>query len=172
MTDGDVAAAARAVLELCKVKRLRLATAESCTGGLVAAALSDIPGSSLVLDRAFVTYSNEAKQEMLGVAAATIERYGAVSLECAREMAEGALSRAPVDLAVAVTGIAGPGGAVPGKPVGLVFFCGVSRSGGHIARRREFGDVGRARVRQASVLQALALLEELAGTETAHRVQD
>ncbi|MBX6328620.1 MAG: CinA family protein [Pseudolabrys sp.] len=172
MTDRDVIAAAEAVLELCKARRLKLATAESCTGGLVAAALSEIPGSSLVLDRGFVTYSNEAKQQMLGVAAATIARYGAVSHECALEMAEGALARAPVDLAVAVTGIAGPGGAVPGKPVGLVFFCGLARSGRRIACERRFGDAGRAHVRRASVLQALALLEDLAATETADRPQD
>ncbi|MGB6862453.1 MAG: CinA family protein, partial [Pseudolabrys sp.] len=122
MPDDDLRDAANTLLELCKARKLTLATAESCTGGLVAATLSEIPGSSLVLDRGFVTYSNEAKQQMLGVAPVTIDVYGAVSTECAEEMAKGALAHAPVDLAVSITGIAGPTGAVPGKPIGLVYF--------------------------------------------------
>jgi nicotinamide-nucleotide amidase len=165
MPDKGLLVAAEALLELCKSKKLTLATAESCTGGLVAAALSEIPGSSLVLDRGFVTYSNEAKQQMLGVTPATIDVYGAVSTECAEEMAKGALAHASVDLAISITGIAGPTGAVPGKPVGLVYFCAASRSGSIIVRERKYGDIGRANVRRESVLQALAMLQELAEKE-------
>ena len=165
MLDDEMRKAAVALLDLCKKKKLTLATAESCTGGLTAAALSDIPGSSLVLDRGFVTYSNEAKQQMLGVTPATIDVYGAVSTECADEMAKGALAHAQVDLAVSITGIAGPTGAAPGKPIGLVYFCAASRSGRVIAHDRKFGDIGRAQVRRASVMQALAMLQELADKE-------
>ena len=165
MPDKGLLVAAEALLELCKSKKLTLATAESCTGGLVAAALSEIPGSSLVLDRGFVTYSNEAKRQMLGVSPATIDVYGAVSTECAEEMAKGALAHASVDLAISITGIAGPTGAVPGKPVGLVYFCAASRSGSIIVRERKYGDIGRANVRRESVLQALAMLQELAEKE-------
>ena len=165
MPDKGLLVAAEALLDLCKSKKLTLATAESCTGGLVAAALSEIPGSSLVLDRGFVTYSNEAKQQMLGVTPATINVYGAVSAECAQEMAKGALAHASVDLAISITGIAGPTGAVPGKPVGLVYFCAASRSGSVIAHDRKYGDIGRTNVRRESVLQALAMLQELAEKE-------
>jgi len=165
MFDEEITAAVVALLDVCKAKKLTLATAESCTGGLVAAALSEISGSSLVLDRGFVTYSNEAKQQMLGVAPATIDVYGAVSSECAEEMAKGALAHAQVDLAVSITGIAGPTGAVPGKPIGLVYFCAASRSGRVIAHDRKYGDIGRTQVRRASLLQALAMLHELAARE-------
>lgn len=165
MPDHATIAAAKALLEICTKKKLTLATAESCTGGLVAAALSEIPGSSLVLDRGFVTYSNAAKQQMLGVTPATIDVYGAVSTECAEEMAKGALAHASVDLAVSITGIAGPTGAVPGKPIGLVYFCATSRSGRMIAHDRKYGDIGRVKVRNESVLQALAMLRELAEKE-------
>jgi len=165
MTDSEVLDAATALLELCKRKKLTLATAESCTGGLVAGAISEISGSSLVLDRGFVTYSNLAKQQMLGVTPATIDVYGAVSKECADEMAKGALAHASVDLAVSITGIAGPTGAVSGKPIGLVFFCAASRNGRVIAHERRYGDIGRGKVRRASVLEALAMLHELAEKE-------
>jgi len=168
MADDTLRDAAEALLDLCKAKKLTLATAESCTGGLVAATLSEIPGSSLVLDRGFVTYSNEAKQQMLGVAPATIDVYGAVSAECAAEMAKGALAHASVDLAVSITGIAGPTGAVPGKPIGLVYFCATSCSGRVIAHDRKYGDIGRANVRRESVIQALAMLQELAEKEEPH----
>src|SRR4029079_14699315 len=127
MFDDDVIGAVKTFLEIAKDKKLTAATAESCTGGLVAAAISEIPGSSLVLDRGFVTYSNEAKQQMLGVTQATIDFYGAVSKECAEEMAKGALAHAQVDLAVSITGIAGPTGAVAGKHIGLVYVCAASR---------------------------------------------
>jgi nicotinamide-nucleotide amidase len=165
MIDDDMRKAAIALLDLCKEKELTVATAESCTGGLVAAALSEISGSSAVLDRGFVTYSNEAKQQMLGVTPATIDVYGAVSTECADEMAKGALAHAQVDLAVSITGIAGPTGATPGKPIGLVYFCAASRSGRVIAHDRKFGDIGRSNVRRESVMQALAMLQELAEKE-------
>ena len=165
MADKELLVAAQTVLNLCKSKKLTLATAESCTGGLVAAALSGIPGSSLVLDRGFVTYSNEAKQQLLGVTPATIDVYGAVSTACAEEMAKGALAHASVDLAISITGIAGPTGAVRGKPIGLVYFCAASRIGRVIAHYRKYGDVGRANVRRECVLQALAMLQELAEKE-------
>jgi nicotinamide-nucleotide amidase len=165
MFDDEITSAVNTLLERCKAKKLTLATAESCTGGLVAAAISEISGSSAVLDRGFVTYSNEAKQQMLGVTPATIDVYGAVSTECAEEMAKGALAHAQVDLAVSITGIAGPTGAVPGKPIGLVYFCAASRSGRVVAHDRKFGDIGRSKVRRVSVLQALAMLQELADKE-------
>lgn len=165
MFDDAIRHAAEKLLDACKKKKLTLATAESCTGGLVAAALSEIAGSSWVLDRGFVTYSNVSKQQMLGVTPATIDVYGAVSTECAEEMAKGALAHASVDLAVSITGIAGPTGAVPGKPIGLVYFCAASRSGRVIAHDRKYGDIGRGKVRRESVLQALAMLQELAEKE-------
>src|SRR5262249_4659496 len=129
MADGELIEQARSLLELCRAKKLKIATAVSCTGGLVAATLTAIAGSSHVFERGFVTYSNEAKQAMLGVPAQTLAGHGAVSGETAVEMAKGALAHAPAELAVAVTGIAGPGGAVAGKPVGLVHFGGASRGG-------------------------------------------
>jgi len=165
MFDDEITSAVNRLLDRCKAKKLSVATAESCTGGLVAAAISEISGSSAVLDRGFVTYSNEAKQQMLGVTPATIDVYGAVSTECAAEMARGALAHAQVDLAVSITGIAGPTGATPGKPIGLVYFCAASRSGRNIAHDRKYGDIGRSQVRRASVLQALAMLQELAEKE-------
>jgi len=165
MFDDEITSAVNRLLDRCKAKKLSVATAESCTGGLVAAAISEISGSSAVLDRGFVTYSNEAKQQMLGVTPATIDFYGAVSKECAEEMAKGALAHAQVDLAVSITGIAGPTGAVAGKPIGLVYFCAASRSGRIIAHDRKFGAIGRDKVRRASVLQALAMLRELAEKE-------
>jgi nicotinamide-nucleotide amidase len=153
---------ATALLELCRSKRLRIATAESCTGGLIAAALTEIPGSSDVVDRGFVTYSNEAKQAMLGVSDATLRQFGAVSRETAEAMATGAIAHSVAELAVSVTGIAGPGGGSRDKPVGLVHFAAASRSGRLIHRERRFGDIGRSQVRQASVVEALAMLRELA----------
>ncbi len=131
----DVRAAASAVLEAARARGLKVATAESCTGGLVAGALTEIAGSSDVFDRGFVTYSNEAKQQMLGVPAATLQEHGAVSRQTAEAMARGALGRANADLVVAITGIAGPGGGGPGKPVGLVHFAAASRSGALTLRK-------------------------------------
>jgi nicotinamide-nucleotide amidase len=153
--------AARELLALLESRRLTLATAESCTGGLIAAALTAIPGSSAVVTRGFVTYSNEAKRDMLGVPWGVLEGYGAVSESVARRMAEGALAASGAALAVSCTGIAGPGGATPGKPVGLVFI-GAARRGGatQVLRRVYPGD--RTAVRAATVAEALALARALA----------
>lgn len=159
---GSTSALARALLDLCRMRKLTIATAKSCTGGLVAGALTDIPGSSDVIDRGFVTYSNEAKRAMLGVKATTLATFGAVSKETATAMAVGALERADVDLAVSITGIAGPGGATPGKPVGLVHFAVASRDGRILHRECRFGAIGRSSVRQRSVIEALRMLTELA----------
>jgi len=149
---------AKAVLAACRAAGCMLATAESCTGGLVAATLVDIPGSSAVLERGFVTYSNTAKTEMLGVPAAMIAEHGAVSETVARAMADGALARSRADVTVAVTGIAGPGGGTAEKPEGLVHFA-CARSGRATAHARiEFGALGRTVVRQRSVEQALGMV--------------
>ena len=138
-----------------------VATAESCTGGLVAGALTDIAGSSAVVDRGFVTYTNEAKHQMLGVPSKTLETFGAVSRETAEAMARGALGHANADLVVAVTGIAGPGGGSHDKPVGLVHFAAASRAGKLNHREQRFGDIGRAKVREKSVFEALTMMREL-----------
>ena len=165
MADLETQAAATALLELCKARKLMVATAESCTGGLVIGALTDIAGSSAVVDRGFVTYTDEAKEQMLGVPAERLKAHGAVSRETAEAMARGVLARAPVDLAVSITGIAGPGGGSPDKPVGLVHFAAASRRGRLIHRERRYGDIGRAEVRRRSVLEALSMLSELASGE-------
>ena len=154
--------AAERVLSLFRARGFTVATAESCTGGLVAAALTEIAGSSDVFERGFVTYSNAAKQAMLGVPATILDRYGAVSRETAEAMAAGALAHSPAHFAVAITGIAGPTGGSKDKPVGLVHFAAAARGGRLIARERRFGDIGRRQVRLASVAEALALLEALA----------
>ncbi|MBV9555986.1 MAG: CinA family protein [Pseudolabrys sp.] len=159
---GSVSALARSLLDLCRMRKFTLATAESCTGGLVAGALTDVPGSSDVVDRGFVTYSNDAKRTMLGVSTTTLATFGAVSKETATQMAIGALERAGVDLAVSITGIAGPGGATPGKPVGLVHFAAAARDGRIIHREQRFGAIGRSAVRERSVIEALRMLIELA----------
>ncbi len=157
----EVERLATAVLAACRTAGVMTVTAESCTGGLVSAALTAIAGSSDVVDRGFVTYTNEAKQEMLGVPAAILAVHGAVSAETAQAMAEGALRHSRAAISVSVTGIAGPGGATPGKPVGLVHFA--ARRGDHLILREErFGAIGRAWVRQRSVLVALELLLSLA----------
>jgi nicotinamide-nucleotide amidase len=163
MSGSDARALSRSLLDLCRMRKLTIATAESCTGGLVAGALTDIPGSSDVIDRGFVTYSNDAKRAMLGVKATTLATFGAVSKETATAMAIGALEKAGVDLAVAITGIAGPGGATPGKPVGLVHFAVAARDGRILHREFRFGaTIGRTTVRQRSVVEALRMLMELA----------
>ena len=162
MTERKLRTAAIDVLKACRARRWRVATAESCTGGLVAGALTEIAGSSDVVECGFVVYSNEAKQAMLGVPAATLKRHGAVSAETAVAMAAGALKHSPADLAVSITGIAGPGGGSKQKPVGLVHFAAASRDGRRLYRRRLFGKIGRRRVRERSVAEALAMLLELA----------
>ena len=158
MPSPDLPRLAARLLDLCRAQKLRLATAESCTGGLVAGAITEIPGSSDAFDRGFVTYSNAAKVEMLGVPRETVDRYGAVSAETARAMANGAVERSFADIAVAVTGIAGPGGGGAEKPVGLVHFACLRKGGGveHVERR--FGPQTREAIREASVRQALELL--------------
>ena len=162
MVDEGLIAQATALLEICRRKKLKIATAESCTGGLVVGALTDVAGASDVVERGFVTYSNAAKETMLGVPSRTLVAYGAVSRETAEAMARGALDHSPADLAVAVTGIAGPGGATADKPVGLVHLAAARRDGSVILRERRFGDVGRAEIRRLSVVEALAMLAELA----------
>lgn len=162
MIDAAQRAAAKRVLNIFRARGLTVATAESCTGGLVAAALTEIAGSSDVVDRGFVTYSNAAKQAMLGVPASTLTRHGAVSAKTAAAMAKGALKNSRADVAVAITGIAGPGGGSKEKPVGLVYFATASRDGRRLARMRRYGQIGRRRVRKRSVAEALALLELLA----------
>jgi nicotinamide-nucleotide amidase len=170
MPQDELTERARALLDLCRRKGLKLAAAESCTGGLLAATLTEIPGSSDVFERGFVTYSNEAKEAMLGVAPLILVMHGAVSRETAQAMARGALAHAPVDLAAAITGIAGPGGAVEGKPVGLVHLAAAARSGRLILEERKYGNIGRAQVRRASVIDALTMLGELAASEEVKRV--
>jgi nicotinamide-nucleotide amidase len=153
---------AKRVLDLYRRQKMRLATAESCTGGLVATALTAIAGSSDVFECSFVTYSNAAKEKMLGVSAATLRRHGAVSGETAVAMAKGALKRSGADCAVSITGVAGPSGGSKGKPVGLVHLAAARRNGKVLSRQQLFGNIGRERVRQLSALEALALLARLA----------
>ena len=163
MFDAALLDQARDVLDRARAKNIRIVTAESCTGGLIAGLLTEIPGSSDVVERGFVTYSNEAKEESLGVPSALLRKYGAVSDQVACAMADGALRHARAQLAIAVTGIAGPGGGSKQKPVGLVYFAAASRDGRRIARKRLYGKIGRRRVRLRSVAEALALLQQLAG---------
>lgn len=148
---------AAALLALYRQAGMKLALAESCTGGKIAATLTEIAGASDVVERGYVTYSNAAKSEALGVPAALIAKHGAVSAQCARAMAEGALARSHADIALAVTGIAGPGGAVPGKPVGLVYFGLAAKGAETLVERHQFsGD--RKAVRDEAVAAALDLL--------------
>ncbi|WP_034994941.1 CinA family protein [Beijerinckia mobilis] len=153
---------AEALLALYRGKGLMLATAESCTGGLVAGLLTEIAGSSDVVERGFVTYSNEAKIDCLGVPEATIIGFGAVSSETARAMAKGALAHSRADVAVAITGIAGPGGGSAAKPVGLVHFGCARKERPLVHRVRRFGAIGRDQVRAAAIHVALDLLFEAA----------
>ncbi len=151
---------AAALLDLLRAQKLTLATAESCTGGLIAAALTAIPGSSDVLDCGFITYSNAAKIRLLGVPADMIAAVGVVSKSVARAMAEGALIHSDADIAVSVTGIAGPGGGSADKPVGLVWFGAARRGGGTLSERHVFpGD--RDTIRAATVATALRLVRKL-----------
>ena len=160
--DTELEARAKKLVALYVEKKLKIATAESCTGGLVAGLITEISGSSAVLDRGFVVYSNEAKAGMLGVEAATLRRFGAVSAPTARELAEGVIARSLADVSVSITGVAGPGGGSAEKPVGLVHFGCARRGGETILVERRFGDLGRAGVRRAAILQALDLLEAAA----------
>jgi len=156
--DPRLIAQAAALLEACRERGVLIATAESCTGGLVAATLTAVPGSSEVVERGFVTYSNAAKSEMLGVPAWLIERHGAVSEDVARAMVGGALTHSRATIAVAVTGIAGPGGGTAEKPVGLVHIA-AARSDETVRHERAlFGEIGRGEIRRGSVERALSLL--------------
>jgi nicotinamide-nucleotide amidase len=157
----DIVEAARALLETCRAKGWKLATAESCTGGLIAGVLTVNPGSSDVVDRGFVTYSNEAKTEMLDVPVDLIARVGAVSEEVVLAMAEGALAHSRADVSVAVTGIAGPGGGANAKPVGLVHIACARKGAPSLHRECRFGDIGRDAVREATLRVALALAREI-----------
>ncbi len=156
--DRDTILSVKETLDEARERGLMIATAESCTGGLLAAALTAVAGSSTVFERGFITYSNAAKQELLGVAEATLAAHGAVSEQTAREMAEGALRHSTADMAVAITGIAGPGGGSEEKPVGLVHFACAARDGETIALMKQFGDIGRDDVRYQAMLTALDLL--------------
>jgi len=150
------------LLDLARPRRARIATAESCTGGMIAAALTDIPGSSDVFERGFVTYSNHAKQDLLGVEAATLDAFGAVSEAVAREMADGALARSAATLAISVTGIAGPGGSEH-KPEGRVCFAVASKGRKTRTETVEFGALGRGTVRARATAHALEMLARALG---------
>ena len=158
ISEADLTTRATALLSDARAAGVMVATAESCTGGLVAGFLTEIAGSSDVVERGFVTYSNAAKTEVLGVPAALIATHGAVSASVAIAMAEGALSASRADLAVSITGVAGPGGGSAEKPVGLVHFGCARRGGPTVHRECRFGDIGRRQVRLESVAVALELL--------------
>ena len=154
-------AQARQFLEDARAQGLRVVTAESCTGGLIAGLLTEIPGSSDVVERGFVTYSNEAKEDLLGVPGELIAQYGAVSEPVARAMAQGALKHSLAHLAVAVTGIAGPGGGTAEKPVGLVYVAALRLERAPVIKQLRLGDIGRSEVRSRTVAEAMALLRKL-----------
>jgi nicotinamide-nucleotide amidase len=166
MFPPDLIAQAEALLAQFRRRGLKLAAAESCTGGLVTGLLTEIAGSSDVVERGFVTYSNAAKHEMLGVPEAMLAEHGAVSEPVARAMAQGALVHSAADVAVAVTGVAGPGGGTGAKPAGLVHFAAARRGGGTLHRECRFGDIGRREVRLASVREALQLVLRAAAGAT------
>lgn len=157
----DVLKLAETVLAEARAKGLMVATAESCTGGLVAGALTEIAGSSNVFVEGFITYSNEAKMATLGVVVDTLDKFGAVSAPTAVAMAEGAIANSRADRSIAVTGVAGPGGGTATKPVGLVHFAAARRGGKTEFEHKNFGDIGRAQVRMAAVLHALGLLRRV-----------
>ncbi|MDX3929399.1 MAG: CinA family protein [Shinella sp.] len=164
MWPPDIEESARRIVGDFTARNFMVATAESCTGGLIAGALTEVSGSSAVVDRGFVTYSNLAKEQMLGVDPATLSAHGAVSRETALEMASGALSRSQATLSIAVTGIAGPGGGSAEKPVGLVHLAAAHADGRTLHREMRYGDVGRHRIRLATVRTALEMLVEMGGT--------
>lgn len=151
-------ARAETLLKETKARGYTIATAESCTGGLIAASLAAVPGASDSLDRGFVTYSNKAKNEMLGVPMALIDTHGAVSREVALAMVAGALANSPADIAVAVTGVAGPGGGTATKPVGLVHIAAARRGGGTLHDEKRFGAIGRHEIQTETVAAAFALM--------------
>jgi nicotinamide-nucleotide amidase len=158
MFSAETLVLAQAVIDACRARGWHVATAEACTGGLVTAALTAIAGASDVVERGFVTYSNEAKSEVLGVPPGAIAAHGAVSAETAAAMAQGAIGRTKADVAVSVTGLAGPGGGSAGKPVGLVFL-GLARRDGMCRTERYVFEGDRAAVRDAALRRALGLFE-------------
>ena len=160
----DLLADAESLLAAYRARGWRIATAESCTGGLVSALLTEVPGSSDVVERGFVTYSNDAKSESVGVPAELIVHHGAVSAEVAAAMALGALAHSRADVAVAITGVAGPGGGTTAKPVGLVHLAAARRGAGVTASVLRLGDIGRGAVRTAAVREALRLLRTMPST--------
>ena len=162
MWPADIEVKAGEIIAEFTARGLKVATAESCTGGLIAGALTEISGSSAVVDRGFVTYSNEAKVAMLDVETATLAAHGAVSRQTAIEMVQGALLHSAADFAVAVTGIAGPGGGSSEKPVGLVHLAASGRNGEMLHREMRYGDIGRSGIRLATVRSALDMLAEIA----------
>ncbi len=153
--------AAQRVFDLAKAHGKMIATAESCTGGMVAMAITDIPGSSDVLERSFITYSNAAKHDMLGVSERMIVLEGAVTAPVAAAMAEGALKHSKADIAVGITGIAGPNGSTDTKPVGLVYIAAVTRDGRVNAHEFRFGNIGRGAVRERATIEALNMISAL-----------
>jgi nicotinamide-nucleotide amidase len=161
MFSSDLIDLAASILIKARKAGLKIATAESCTGGLVSACLTEIPGSSDVVERGFIVYSNEAKTDLLGVPAEMIEAHGAVSSDVARALVEGAIATSRAQLAVSITGIAGPGGGTPEKPVGRVYFGSMRAGSKALVERHDFGDIGRETVRLASVKVALRLLSKL-----------
>ena len=154
-----IIARAASILQRARDQNLKIATAESCTGGLVAALFTEIPGSSATFDRGFVVYSNAAKHDMLGVPAELIETHGAVSAQTACAMAEGALAHSQADIAIAITGVAGPGGGSAEIPVGLVHFASARAGAPTMPVEMRYGDMGRANVRRAALESALDLIE-------------
>jgi nicotinamide-nucleotide amidase len=157
--EPEIIARAASILQRARAQNLKIATAESCTGGLVAALFTEIPGSSATFDRGFVVYSNAAKHDMLGVPAELIETHGAVSAQTACAMAEGALAHSQADIAIAITGVAGPGGGSAEKPVGLVHFASARAGAPTMPVEMRYGDMGRANVRRAALESALDLIE-------------
>ena len=160
MFPEDLIEQASALLQSCRKAGVTVATAESCTGGLIAGCLTEIAGSSDVVDRGFVTYSNEAKNVMLDVPMRLIERHGSVSESVARTMAEGALAHSFAVLSVAVTGVAGPGGGTAEKPIGLVHLACAKRGGETRHREERYGDLGRSAIREATIRTAIEMLME------------
>lgn len=161
MPVGPNYARAEHLLRLTKARRYTIATAESCTGGLIAATLAAVPGASASLERGFVTYANEAKIEMLSVRLAMLREHGAVSREVALAMAQGALMHSPADIVVAVTGVAGPDGGTPEKPVGLVHIAAARRDGPVVHEEKRFGAIGRHEIQEATVAAAFELMERV-----------
>ena len=162
MFDDETYELAAELVRLCTEGNVMVSTAESCTGGLIAAAITSISGSSQVMERGFVTYSDKAKQEMLGVLPITLRQYGAVSKDVALEMAHGAMSRSEGGITISTTGIAGPDGGTTGKPVGLVHFGGRHYKGKLVHREMQYGPIGRDNIRLAAVKTALEMMIELA----------